>query len=139
MQVGFNLILIHFMWICSDCDFFSQVVVAVSWPIPYKNPLRKLFFNIGFQFNYGEPFNLSSFYNATYFQNPFTNRKMNTENESTADLNGSTEKNVATSESIDDFHASARSTASNDLIGSDVTAGELYEGIEQNLFESVET
>lgn len=93
--------------------------------------MRKLFFNIGFQFNYGEPFNLSSFYNATYFQNPFTNRKMNVENES----NGSTEKNEATSESID---ASARSITSNNLIGSDVTAGDLYEGIEQNLFESVE-
>lgn len=56
---------------------------------------------------------------------------MNVENES----NGSTEKDEATSESID---ASARSITSNDLIGSDVTAGELYEGIEQNLFESVE-
>lgn len=87
---------------------------AVSWPIPYKNPLRKLFFNVGFQFNYGEPFDLSNFYNATYFPNAFSGRKI--------DSNDGDDKGRGFSNA-------------NELKGSDLTAAQLYESIENNLFE----
>lgn len=140
-----------------------QVVIAVSWPIPYKNPMRKLFFNIGFQFNYNEPFRLSSFYNATYFKNPFNNRNFKS-NEAAPEVQ---ENDVGTSiqDAMDDRHISdsfdairadnetvrtskSISTRSseqrypyehtnhnNELIGADLTAAQLYEGIEEHLFK----
>lgn len=102
-------------------------MIAVSWPIPYKNPLRKLFFNIGFQFNYGEPFRLSSFYNATYFQNPFTDRKLET----------NTDDELTTENSnVDELHEQSRGFGeTNERKGSDLTAAQLYESIENNIFE----
>lgn len=86
---------------------------AVSWPIPYKNPLRKLFFNVGFQFNYGEPFALSNFYNATYFPNALSGREIKSND-------GDNEGRVLSN--------------TNELMGRDLTAAQLYESIENNLF-----
>lgn len=81
--------------------------------------MRKLFFNVGFQFNYGEPFRPSNFYNATYFQNPF---------------GGSRDFKDETSNSTG--AESARSLdGSNEIVGSDLTAGQLYESIEDNFKE----
>lgn len=158
----------------------KQVVFAVSWPIPYKNPQRKLFFNIGFQFNYAEPFLPSNFYNPPYIQNAFTNREMNTDelSESTTIDNetdiksnvnffsqgtesiNNTENNTTEvpkhDEAIPADTSSDRESKSkefkrarnigdekhflndqsnerNELIGSDITAAQLYEGIEDNL------
>lgn len=138
-----------------------QVVFAVSWPIPYKNPMRKLFFNIGFQFNYMEPFRLSSFYNATYFQNPFDNRELKSnEFESkepenvveTSTLAASNNAGISTEVgSFDGVNQTSRVPKSvnvriredrypfestnhnNELIGRDLTAAQLYEGIEEHL------
>lgn len=95
--------------------------------------MRKLFFNVGFQFNYGEPFALRSFYNATYFQNIFSSRDF---------------KNVTTEDSIsgnatnkyDDGGGRVESRSidgSNGLVGKDVSAAELYESIEDNFVEYV--
>lgn len=150
---------------------------AVSWPIPYKNPLRKLFFNTGFQFNYGEPFALSTFYNPPYFQNAFTNRELpeNADNSTyvksdeidasdgvSTEMSFSDEEATEVVETIevikadmadDAFDAAnsptktkerpalkkgrpkGRSLGANELTGSDVTAGQLYESIEQSLVE----
>lgn len=103
--------------------FFSpKVVCCVSWPIPYKNPLRKLFFNVGFQFNYGEPFRPSNFYNATYFQNPFGGSR---------DLKDETSNSTA-AESVGEPRSL---DGSNEIVGSDLTAGQLYESIEDNFKE----
>lgn len=138
-----------------------QVVFAVSWPIPYKNPMRKLFFNIGFQFNYMEPFRLSSFYNATYFQNPFDNRelksnefKSNEPEDVVETTTLSALNNAGISADVDSFDGvnqtsrvpksvSVRSRKdrypfestnnNNELIGRDLTAAQLYEGIEEHL------
>lgn len=139
------------------CPLF-QVVIAVSWPIPYKNPLRKLFFNIGFQFNYNEPFQLSSFYNATYFQNPFSNRDLRPN-----DMESDKQENIvetstlhaqipSTVDSLDAVNETIRMPKAisgrsngfrypaehinddNRLIGTDLTAAQLYEGIEEHLF-----
>lgn len=116
-------------------------MICVSWPIPYKNPQRKLFFNTGFQFNYGEPFSLSGFYNATYFQNTLDGRQNNflsseifakksehktidvNDTQSTYDLQSkrSVKRNIDSSQS--------------DLIGSDLTAAQLYQSIEDNIEE----
>lgn len=128
-----------------------KVVFAVSWPIPYKNPMRKLFFNIGFQFNYGEPFALSSFYNATYFQNPFENRAAdsspmhdeNSENEPEDKTEYSTIANEAetTTEAFRETTKHSRNgyqrsfQNGKDKFNSDLTAAQLYESIEHNLFQ----
>lgn len=103
-------------------------MICVSWPIPYKNPLRKLFFNTGFQFNYGEPFSLSSFYNATYFQNSFSGR------------NHFSNSGTSSKPDIDDkqtgrFVERSVDSEQNDLIGDDLTASQLYESIENNIEE----
>lgn len=86
---------------------------AVSWPIPYKNPLRKLFFNVGFQFNYGEPFDLSNFYNATYFPKTFNGREIDPND---GDIESRGFSNTK------------------ELKGGDLTAAQLYESIENILF-----
>lgn len=117
---------------------------CVSWPIPYKNPQRKLFFNTGFQFNYAEPFSLSSFYNATYYQNILDGRQNLDENFSASDNDGKSSKHKAIDEqstqSTNDMQSTRivnRSVDSerNDLIGSDVTAAQLYRSIEDNIKE----
>lgn len=140
-----------------------QVVIAVSWPIPYKNPMRKLFFNIGFQFNYNEPFRLSSFYNATYFKNPFNNRNFES-NEAASDVQEN-DVDTSTQDAMDVRHVSDSFDApragnetmrtpksiairsseqrypfehtnhNNELIGMDLTAAQLYDGIEEHLFK----
>lgn len=159
--------------------FFFQIVFAVSWPIPYKNPMRKLFFNTGFQFNYAEPFALSNFYKPMYFQDAFTNRELpiNTNNatdtkstnfnESEVEVSDSDLREVDTasdggvietkmieieapdvtttetirnqeSEDITEAHKAkpkSRSLNTADSIGSDITAGQLYDSIERNLVE----
>lgn len=132
--------------------YLSQVVFCVSWPIPYKNPLRKLFFNIGFQFNYAEPFALANFYNATYFQNIFNSRdlKMDTnvplytefnENNGKSPFNAMnaviTEDTISSSSTVDNLaHVESRGIGgSNDLVGSDLTAAQLYDSIEDNFME----
>lgn len=119
--------------------------------------MRKLFFNIGFQFNYNEPFQLSSFYNATYFQNPFSNRDLKT-NEMGSEVQnngvGTSTLDAEIPTTVDSLSASnetiripkaisARSSESsypsgqinnnNELIGTDLTAAQLYEGIEEHL------
>ncbi|XP_031636176.1 uncharacterized protein LOC116349062 [Contarinia nasturtii] len=99
-----------------------QVVCCVSWPIPYKNPLRKLFFNVGFQFNYNEPFALSNFYNATYYQNIFNSR----------DFKGSPS---TTNNDTDNRMQSRSIDGSSNLVGKDLTAAEFYESIEDNFVE----
>lgn len=148
--------------------FCRQIVFAVSVPIPYKNPLRKIFFNSGFQFNYNEPYAPSSFYNPTYFQDAFTGSRdlpsnaANSTDVQASELNaaggseaieaGTTEaeeaERAATEEqpSVEDTEPPAteqsrgkklqsRSLDSNELTGSDVSAGQLYESIERNLVE----
>lgn len=108
--------------------------------------MRKLFFNIGFQFNYGEPFRPSNFYNATYYQNIFNGRDFKGEHPS-QQIDG--ENDVATedaktqtiteSSGIDDSAQSRNIHKSNDLIGTDLTAAQLYESIEDNFAECVST
>lgn len=131
-----------------------QVVFAVSWPIPYKNPMRKLFFNIGFQFNYMEPFRLSSFYNATYFKNPFNNRNFKSDEAASENDVDTSTQDAMNEHHISDFSAgnetmrtpksiNTRSSEqrypyehtnhNNELIGTDLTAAQLYEGIEEHL------
>lgn len=119
--------------------------------------MRKLFFNIGFQFNYNEPFQLSSFYNATYFQNPFSNRDLKTNemgsavrengvDASTPDAqipttvdslsasNGTIRMPKAISaRSSESSHSAGQIDDNNELIGTDLTAAQLYEGIEEHL------
>lgn len=86
--------------------------------------MRKLFFNVGFQFNYGEPFRPSNFYNATYFQNPFGGSR---------DLR---DQHTNSTEIINSSEGESRSfDGSNDLLGSDLTAGQLYESFENNIAE----
>lgn len=115
------------------------MVICVSWPIPYKNPQRKLFFNTGFQFNYAEPFSLSSFYNATYFQNILDGRQNlddNSEivgkNSKAIDVNSTQSTNDMQSTRIVDRSVDGEP---NDLIGSDVTAAQFYRSIEDNIKE----
>lgn len=112
--------------------------------------MRKLFFNVGFQFNYGEPFALRSFYNATYFQNIFSGRDFKNGHS----LNSSTKiddhmqyNDVTTEDSISGTathkydsggRVESRSIdGSNGLVGKDVSAAELYESIEDNFVEYV--
>lgn len=115
--------------------------------------MRKLFFNIGFQFNYGEPFALTNFSNATYYQNIFNSREFKAndsaslENRTEIDRNllldptndGQTEDIISktTNEHSDiKGHKESRSIdGSNDLVGKDVTAAQLYESIEDNFVE----
>lgn len=120
------------------------MVICVSWPIPYKNPLRKLFFNTGFQFNYGEPFSLSSFYNATYYQNILDGRHNLDDNSLSSEITASESEyksiDVNATQSTNDMqstHLLERSIDSkqNDLIGSDLTAAQLYQSIEDNIDE----
>lgn len=123
-------------------------MICVSWPIPYKNPQRKLFFNTGFQFNYGEPFSLSSFYNATYFQNIFDGRHHHLDDDFLSSKmppvqdNGEHKAtNTNVTQPIDDDKQSERfversvDSMQNDLISSDLTAAQLYESIENNIRE----
>lgn len=120
---------------------FSKVVCCVSWPIPYKNPLRKLFFNVGFQFNFAEPFTLSNFYNTTYYNNIFNSRNFDDASSSSCNstecANASMDPdNAALLESLKDGRVEPRSIGdSNDLVGSDLTAGQLYASIEDNFME----
>lgn len=85
-----------------------------------------MFFNTGFQFNYAEPFSLSSFYNATYFQNILDGRQNLDNNVLSAKV-----ENVNRSNTVERSIESGR----NDLIGSDVTAAQLYRSIEDNIKE----
>lgn len=105
---------------------FHQVVIAVSWPIPYKNPLRKLFFNLGFQFNYNEPFAASNFYNPTYYQNIFNSRDLKESPGNFTEENNSNDR--VSSRSID---------GAKSLVGKDLTAAQFYESIEDNFAEYV--
>lgn len=119
-------------------------MICVSWPIPYKNPQRKLFFNTGFQFNYGEPFSLSSFYNATYFQNTLDGRQNLDDNilsseifaksseHKTVDVNDTQFTNDSQSKR---FVERSIDSSQSDLIGSDLTAAQLYQSIEDNIAE----
>lgn len=126
--------------------------------------MRKLFFNIGFQFNYNEPFQLSSFYNATYFQNPFSKRDFkanemdttvrdndiqtstldamnNNQISTTVDLhNDVSSETIRLPKSIDtrsseESHKFEQTNGGNQLIGADLTAAQLYEGVEEHLFK----
>lgn len=108
-----------FRLIYSDIKIITvlQVVCCVSWPIPFKDPQRKLFFNIGFQSNYGLPFQLSTFTSPPFF--PPNNKRSN---------EGSDQPN-ATEEAKVRERKSATDTAS----GRDVSAGEFYESIEENI------
>lgn len=120
------------------------MVICVSWPIPYKNPLRKLFFNTGFQFNYAEPFALSSFYNATYYQN-ILNGRHHHQNFLSSDIfttehTPDNEDVNATQQSTNDMHRArfverSIDSVQSDLIGSDLTAAQLYQIIEDNIRE----
>lgn len=122
-----------------------QVVCCVSSPIPYKNPLRKLFFNVGFQFNYGEPFALANFYNATYYQNIFNGRDFKDSHFSSADnstenndqhlLYNATNDGTTVVNDVKDHMKSRSIDGSNDLVGKDLTATQLYESIEDNFVE----
>lgn len=103
-----------------------------------------------------EPFRLSSFYNATYFQNPFTNRgfKSNVLDPKTQENNIETttidSATPAISKSIvagnetnkgvksmntrsSDQLSPIEQTNTESLIGKDLTAAELYAGIEEHL------
>ncbi|XP_055315391.1 uncharacterized protein LOC129575584 [Sitodiplosis mosellana] len=119
-----------------------QVVCCVSWPIPYKNPLRKLFFNVGFQFNYGEPFALSNFYNATYYQNIFNSRDFhnghspNSSTENAHYNDGTTEySTLDTTTDGNMVNGRVESRSIDGLVGKDVSAAQLYESIEDNFVE----
>lgn len=102
-----------------------QVVIAVSWPIPFPHPDRKIFFNIGFQFNYAEPFRPSSFYQPTYWPlGRSATEGDSADNGTTAESQSGGEKS-ARSLSVEDQHPELR--------GRDLTAGELYKSIEGNL------
>lgn len=111
-------------------------MICVSWPIPYKNPLRKLFFNTGFQFNYAEPFSLSSFYNATYYQNILDGRRHHVvDNFSSSDIFTKTSEHTVTdgndTQSTNDkrskrFVERSIDSEQNDLAGSDLAAAQLY-------------
>lgn len=95
--------------------------------------MRKLFFNVGFQFNYGEPFNLRAFYNATYFANPFTNRELDPANENGAN---NVEDNLDATTMNPEFEQESRGfDGTVEKKGSDLTAAQLYESIENTLFE----
>lgn len=118
-----------------------KVVFGVSWPIPYKNPQRKLFFNSCFQVNYAEPFSLSSFYNATYFQNIYDARHhLNDKSEIFTKNTEHTADNSNATPAIDDTQSERIverdvETEQSGLIGSDLTAAQLYESIENNFRE----
>lgn len=94
-----------------------QVVCCISWPIPFKDPQRKIFFNIGFQSNYGLPFRLSSFYNPPFF--PPNNKRSN---------EGSGHPNAT-----DEAKVRERKSATDSVSGRDVSAGEFYESVEENI------
>lgn len=120
------------------------MVICVSWPIPYKNPQRKLFFNTGFQFNYAEPFSLSSFYNATYYQNILGGRHNLDDNFLSSDFSTKSNEHKAIdvnatqhTDGMQNKRLVERSIGSeqNDLIGSDLTAAQLYHSIEENIKE----
>lgn len=100
--------------------------------------MRKLFFQLGFQFNYGEPFALSNFYNATYFQNIFNSRDLKGERASTQ-MNSN---NAVTGRNDNQTHINGGRMESrsfregtDELVGSDLTAAQLYESIEDNFME----
>lgn len=110
--------------------------------------MRKLFFNVGFQFNYGEPFAVSNFYNPPYYANIFNGRDLKNGNST----NNSTEENLqfddgttkdstfdtTTDGFIGNSHGQSRSIdGSNDLVGKDVSAAQFYESIEDNFVEYV--
>lgn len=105
---------------------------CVSWPIPYKNPQRKLFFNTGFQFNYGEPFSPSSFYNATYYQNILDGRHHVDDNFLSTEIFANATKSTNDMQSARFVERSVDSEQS-DLTGSDLTASQLYKIIEDNI------
>lgn len=103
-----------------------------------------MFFNTGFQFNYAEPFSLSSFYNATYFQNILDGRQNLGEKFSSSEIVQKNSKHEAmddsSTQSTNDMQSTRiadRSVDSkrNSLIGSDVTAAQLYRSIEDNIKE----
>lgn len=126
-----------FLYVRLNCIIFLKVVCAISWPIPYKNPMRKLFFNVGFQFNYNEPFSPANFYNATYFQNIFNGRELRGESDSSDNV---TMANNINEDSIDDVNKKDVKSRSldedqNQLVGRDLTAAQLYESIEDNFSE----
>lgn len=105
--------------------------------------MRKLFFNVGFQFNYAQPFALSNFYNATYYQNIFNSRDFKGENHRLSQINtanGDILQNNTFLDPSDSFveeHMQSRSIAEeqNELVGSDLTAAQLYSSIEDNFIE----
>lgn len=134
----------------------------MSWPIPYKNPLRKLFFNIGFQFNYQEPFQLSSFYKPSNFQNAFGTRNFDQSNGTnaaetqednttgTVDMQSGNVTTLAILEtdehnetmaatqriqtrSSNDMHTNGYADRDGELIGKDLTAAQFYESVEDHL------
>lgn len=124
------------------------MTVAVSWPIPYKSPDRKIFFNTGFQFNYGEPFLPSNFYRPTYFQSAFSRsiddpelNKVDGSNATRTVSGNQTEiqnSTLAENERKDKLlgnHAEGRLHVreAKEIVGQDLTAGELYNGIEENI------
>lgn len=104
--------------------------------------MRKLFFQLGFQFNYGEPFALSNFYNATYFQNIFNSRDLKGERASTQmnsnnAVTGRNDNQTQSFEHINGGRMESRSfgEGTDELVGSDLTAAQLYESIEDNFME----
>lgn len=115
--------------------------------------MRKLFFNIGFQFNYGEPFNLQAFYNATYWKNPFENRAADSapsmqigddnENAETTTEFWSTTNEAETTTELFMGNDERQSRAAiggqydggNTLVAKDLTAAQLYQSIERNILK----
>lgn len=118
--------------------------------------MRKLFFNVGFQFNYAEPFALTNFYKAPYFQNIFNSRdfkakqldkfnnSLHVDDKLQFDEKNDDTTEDAKSETItkpNEFEGRAESRSfhqgSNELAGRDLTAAQLYESIEDNFAELV--
>lgn len=89
--------------------------------------MRKLFFNVGFQFNFGEPFRLSSFYNPMYF--PLNNKRSNDGNNEIETQQHNVTKIIDKRErkSLPDFEIDHH------LKGKDITAGDFYDSLEDNL------
>lgn len=112
-----------------------------------------MFFNIGFQFNYGEPFALANFYNATYYQNIFNSREFKAHDSASLDNRTEIDRNLLLNPTNDgqtediiskmtkeqsDIKGQKESRSidgSDDLVGKDVTAAQLYESIEDNFVE----
>lgn len=115
-----------------------QITVAISWPIPYKNPARKIFWNIGFQFNYNEPFLPSNFYRPPFFQNPFTGARSQADQSQLndtiiADFSNETTTMHTDAMRMSDEHAIQARDVARQITGRDVTAGELYNSIEDHM------